>query len=87
MIQYDLLEAIFTDETKAFSPPPGAELQPDRLNRLLTFRECYEESYLCSNKITKRVKDSIRQDQEFGKDHLMVRFPLPPSALHPSSKL
>jgi hypothetical protein len=94
MIQHDLLQALFTDETQAFTPPPGggrappppqppphtftplpgATLAPHLQHRqLLTFRELYEESYISSSKITKRVRDSMRQDAGFAKDHLMVR--------------
>lgn len=74
MIQYDLIQALFTDGTRAFTPPPGASLAPHLQHRqLLTFREVYEESYICSTKITKRVRDSMRQDAGFARDHLTVR--------------
>lgn len=75
MIQHDLLQALFSDETQAFTPPPGAAIAPRLQQRqLLTFRELYEESYLNSSKITKRVRDSMRYDAGFAKDHLMVRL-------------
>ena len=60
-IQYDLLDAIFSDPTRAFTNPAAPE---DSANKL-TFRELYINALYDSAKCSRVLKDKMREIPAF----------------------
>ncbi|TFK30634.1 hypothetical protein FA15DRAFT_662646 [Coprinopsis marcescibilis] len=70
-IQYDVLNAIFSDTTAAFTNPyacnPGDGEPPK-----VTFRDLYIKAILHSSKATKALKDKMLDIPDFAKDFAML---------------
>lgn len=72
-VQYALLEKIFNDETAVFSPRPGSDYDlPDEDDNFLTFNELYVEDFLCSNKLSRTLRDKFVNDPEVTKKVCMA---------------
>lgn len=73
-IQYELLNSIFTDIHKVFTPPPELEKGPAGAPRgeAMTFGELYTTSLACSSKGTKSMRDKIYADPVFARAMGMV---------------
>ena len=73
-IQYDLLDTIFADTQKVFTPPPELEAGPAGAPRgeSMTFGELYTTSLACSPKGTKSMKDKMYADPVFARAMAIV---------------
>ena len=58
-IQYDLLDAIFSDQTRVFTDPSGGG------DKKLTFSELYIGALWASSKCSKVLKDKMKETPAF----------------------
>jgi Ino eighty subunit 1 len=68
-IQYDVLHAIFSDTTPAFTNPYVGE--PHEYTKV-SFRELYIQAILNSSKATKSFKEKIMDSPDFARDFAML---------------
>ncbi|KAL7417644.1 hypothetical protein BDY24DRAFT_375594 [Mrakia frigida] len=73
-IQYDLLDAIFTNTQKVFTPPPELEKGPAGAPKgeRMSFAELYTTSLACSSKGTKSMREKIYADPIFSRAMAMM---------------
>jgi Ino eighty subunit 1 len=64
-IQYDLLSAIFNDNTNAFT-------NPWKFSRLTSFKDLYIDGILNSPKATKALKDKMISSSQFATSFAML---------------
>jgi Ino eighty subunit 1 len=67
-IQYDVLNAIFSEKTPAFTDPYNSSEDAPKV----CFRDLYIKAIMNSSKATKALKDKMAESSDFAEDFAML---------------